>query len=80
MSSAEGNGRPAGWLPLTNAQQLIWASQQLHPDAPLYNMAFIFEISGEVEPAAFTEAFRRLMDQCDALRTVLDSADRKSVV
>ncbi|MBT8193571.1 MAG: amino acid adenylation domain-containing protein [Acidimicrobiia bacterium] len=63
------------WLRLTNAQQLIWASQQLHPDAPLYNMAFLFEISGEIIPDAFISAFERLIAQCDALRTVVESID-----
>ncbi len=55
---------------LTQAQMLIWAGQQLHPDAPLYNMALAFRIDGPVDPAAFRSAFDALVLGTDALRTV----------
>ncbi len=33
---------------LTPGQLAIWTGQRLHPDAPLYNMAFSFAIDGPV--------------------------------
>ena len=60
---------------LTNAQEILWASQQLHPDAPLYNMAFLFGIRGAVDEGAFVEAFERLVEDADALRTVITTSD-----
>ena len=59
----------------TRAQQALWASQLLHRDAPLYNMAFTFAIDGAVDETSFASAFRQLVADADALRTVVDSAD-----
>ena len=39
--------------PLTRAQEALWASQQMHPDVPLYNMAFVFHIDGALDEGAF---------------------------
>ncbi|NNM01229.1 MAG: AMP-binding protein, partial [Gammaproteobacteria bacterium] len=62
-------------LRLTRGQQLIWAGQQLHPDVPLYNMAFLFTIDGPLEPELFRQAFAELLRRCDALRTTVISVD-----
>ena len=32
--------------PLTERQRLVWLSQQLHPEIPLYYVAFSFRIHG----------------------------------
>ncbi len=56
--------------PLTAAQASIWASQELHPDVPLYNMAFLYEFDGGINEDAFVSAFSSLVDEADALRTV----------
>lgn len=53
----------------------MWASQQRHPDAPLYNSAFLFDIAGPLDVEAFTRAFARLVADADALRTVIRSED-----
>lgn len=66
------SGAPTG---LTQAQQLIWAGQQLHPDVPLYNMVLAFRIFGPVDPEVFRRAFDELVAATDALRTVFPTAD-----
>lgn len=58
---------------LTQGQMLIWTGQQLHPGVPLYNMAFLFRIAGRVDHGWFAQAFGVLIDQCEALRTVIET-------
>ena len=55
---------------LSHPQRLIWAGQQLHPDVPLYNMAFAFTIRGALDPETFQDAFGHVVEQSDALRSV----------
>ena len=57
--------------PLTQSQLLIWTGQQLDPDSPLYNMAFLFEIEGALDPSQFALAFARLVAESDAMRSVM---------
>jgi Condensation domain len=64
-----------GELPLTRAQEALWASQRMHPQAPLYNMAFVFHIDGTVDEDAFVRAFDELVVEADALRTVVVAHD-----
>ncbi len=59
---------------LTAAQLAIWSGQKLQPDDPLYNMALAFRIEGALDVAAFQWAFERLVEGCDALRTVIDDS------
>ena len=61
--------------PLTRAQEALWASQQMHPDVPLYNMAFVFHIDGALDEDAFVSAFTQLVAEADALRTVVVSSE-----
>ena len=61
---------------LTNGQLLIWTGQQLHPAAPLYNMAFRFRIPAPLDPQLFQRAFQMCVDTCDVLRTVRESSTR----
>ena len=55
---------------LTQSQLLLWTGQKLSPDAPLYNMVLTFEIQGAIDVSRFQLAFRHLIGQSDALRTV----------
>ncbi len=57
--------------PLTHSQQQIWIGQSLNPNSPLYNMAFAVLFAAELEPDRFCRAWRRVVDQSDALRTVV---------
>ncbi len=69
------HGDPRGSIELTNAQKALWASQLLHPETPLYNMAFSFTIRGALDEDAFVAAFRELVADADVFRTVVGSAD-----
>jgi len=62
-------------VPLTTAQRLLWLGQKLAPAAPLYNMAFLFTLSGEIDEGAFQTAFQALVQRCDALRLVIEEID-----
>jgi amino acid adenylation domain-containing protein len=54
---------------LTHSQTPIWIGQQLHSRIPLYNMAFAFVFPTTLRGDAFAEAWRRVADASDALRT-----------
>ncbi len=54
---------------LTHSQTQIWIGQRLHPESPLYNMAFAFVFPTELRADLFCEAWRRVADGSDALRT-----------
>lgn len=60
---------------LTTAQRLLWLGQKLAPESPLYNMAFLFELAGEIEPSHFQAAFQTLVQRSDVLRTIVDEID-----
>ncbi|EKU98796.1 non-ribosomal peptide synthase/amino acid adenylation enzyme [Leptolyngbya sp. PCC 7375] len=60
---------------LTTAQHLLWLGQKLAPASPLYNMAFLFTLSGEIEPVHFQAAFQALVERSDALRMVIEEVD-----
>ena len=62
--------RAADRYPLTRTQSLIWASQRLHPDVPLANMGKLHRIRGPLEAERLVAAFARVVQACDALRTV----------
>ena len=64
-----------GLANLTKGQQLLWAGQQMNPSAPIYTMAFVFEIETEVDANVFKTSFEHLISECDALRTVVESRD-----
>ncbi|MEL6354806.1 MAG: condensation domain-containing protein, partial [Cyanobacteria bacterium J06627_28] len=59
---------------LTTAQRLLWLGQKLAPDSPLYNMAFLFTLGGEVDVACFQAAFQGVVDRSDSLRTVISES------
>ncbi len=61
--------------PLTDAQSLLWVGQALYPDAPLYNMAMQFDITGCVDAERFGRAHDQLVREFDALRCVFNSVD-----
>ncbi len=55
---------------LTKNQALLWAGQQLNPESPLYNVPYAFEIDGELDTSIFNEAFQKLLNTVEVLRTV----------
>jgi amino acid adenylation domain-containing protein len=60
---------------LTHSQTQIWVGQRLHPESPLYNMAFAFVLPAELRPDLFCEAWRSVADRSDVLRTRIDEHD-----
>ena len=60
---------------LTQNQLLIWAGQKLHPDVPAYTLPKVINFKGAIDPAHFCAAFLRLIEACDAFRTVFDEID-----
>ncbi len=54
---------------LTHSQTQIWIGQRLHPESPLYNMAFAFVFPTALRTDLFREAWRRVADASDVLRT-----------
>jgi amino acid adenylation domain-containing protein len=67
---------PGSMLPpeqsnLTARQWLIYAGQRLHPQVLLYDAVYAVSWPG-LEPQRFAEAWQRLTEDCDALRTVFE--------
>ncbi|MGD1805298.1 amino acid adenylation domain-containing protein [Dapis sp. BLCC M126] len=60
---------------LTSSQLLLWLGQKLNPETPLYNMVWVFTIDGEIDPVSFQQAFQTLVNNSDALRTVIEEVD-----
>ncbi|MEM9439838.1 MAG: amino acid adenylation domain-containing protein [Pseudomonadota bacterium] len=55
---------------LTKSQELFWTGQALASDVPLYNQAWRFDLIGPLSPSHFTQAFERLVERTDVLRTI----------
>ncbi|MCL1464883.1 non-ribosomal peptide synthetase [Argonema galeatum] len=60
---------------LTANQLIIWLSQQLNPDTPIYNNAVIVTILTDISPEHFQKAFQALINASDALRTIIEEID-----
>jgi amino acid adenylation domain-containing protein len=54
---------------ITHSQKQIWIGQKLHPECPLYNMAFAFLFEAELRADVFAQAWQRVVNGSDALRT-----------
>lgn len=61
--------------PLTKGQSLLWIGQELHPNAPLYNMVMTYELKVPVVSAHFSKAFYELQMRYDALRSIFEMSD-----
>lgn len=57
---------------LTKTQWVFWIGQKLNPDVPLYNNALGLIIPAPLDAALFQQAFQKLVQQSDALRTVVE--------
>ncbi len=64
----------------THSQTQIWVGQRLHPESPLYNMAFSFIFPTELRPEPFCEAWRRVVDRSDVLRTRFEEHEGAAVL
>ena len=54
---------------------LYWTGRQLRPDVPLYAAPLIFTIPGPFDVTHFCAAVQTVMDQSDALRTIIQVVD-----
>jgi amino acid adenylation domain-containing protein len=59
---------------LTGRQFLIYAGQRMHPGVVLYNSVYAINWPG-LNAGRFKLAWQRLVDSCDALRTVFEEVD-----
>jgi amino acid adenylation domain-containing protein len=57
-------------LPLSFAQQRLWFFDQLMPDSSFYNMPSAIRLSGQLNIAAFEQAFTMIIARHEVLRTV----------
>jgi len=55
-------------IPLTQSEKLIWMGQSLAGNAPLYNMAWHFDLHLELDKDVFAKAFEQVCANIDALR------------
>ncbi|MFI6396471.1 amino acid adenylation domain-containing protein, partial [Nonomuraea sp. NPDC050540] len=69
--AAPRNGGDEG--PLSLGQQALWLSEQWNPEAPIYNLPWLFRLSGPVDAALLERALNRLIERHEALRTVFPS-------
>ena len=60
---------------LTPLQALFWAGHQIYGETPLYNMAHLFTLRGQVDPLLFQRAFQHVINESDALRTLFFEQD-----
>ncbi|MFD0982676.1 amino acid adenylation domain-containing protein [Tropicimonas aquimaris] len=61
--------------PLTSPQKMLWAGQQMAPNSPLYNMAWLVELEGSPDTEIVRRAFDGLCRSRDALRLVIRTSD-----
>ena len=56
---------------LTRMQMLYWTGYQMRPDIPLYAAPLVFTVNGPFDAELFCMALQAVMDQSDALRTIV---------
>ena len=56
---------------LTTLQLLYWIGQSLRPKSPLFSVVVTFRWNGFIDEKLFSEAFAAVVQQSDALRTVI---------
>ena len=59
-----------GPAPLSYAQHRMWFLQQWEPDAPTFNGVRAFRLRGALDAGALKQAFERVLERHESLRTV----------
>ncbi len=76
-----GSRRAIGWFmdeqvfPTSFSQQRLWFLDQLEPDTAAYNLPRTLRLTGKLDVAALTKAFKRTVSRHESLRTVFTSTD-----
>jgi amino acid adenylation domain-containing protein len=65
--------------PLSFAQERLWFLDRLMPGSPAYNLAVALRLDGALDVDALAEAFRRLVERHEALRTALPEREGRPV-
>jgi amino acid adenylation domain-containing protein len=58
-------------VPISLEQRRLWFFQQLHPQAPAYNLEFTFLLEGVIDHSALELAFQELLRRHELLRSVV---------
>ncbi len=66
-------------IPMTPSQKLIWMGQSLAGAAPLYNMAWRFDLHLALDTAAFAQAFTHVFETHDALGVAFEGQGADAV-
>jgi len=64
-----------GPLPLSMNQEQLWNLDQMIPDTHLFNMPYVYRLSGELNIAALEKSLKELIKRHEALRTVFAKVD-----
>ncbi len=62
-------------LPTSFAQQRLWLLDQLHPDAPVYNIPIAVRLEGPLDHTVLTRCFREIVQRHETLRTTYSVID-----
>lgn len=62
-------------FPLSFSQERLWALDQLNSDIPLYVMPYIFRLSGDLDPRAWSRSLETVLARQPILRTTFGMAD-----
>ena len=66
-------------LPLCMNQEHLWRMDQLMPGTHLFNMPYVYRLSGELNVEALEKALSEIIRRHEALRMVFDEVDGKLV-
>ncbi|MBP2336044.1 amino acid adenylation domain-containing protein [Saccharothrix coeruleofusca] len=70
--SHDDDGMPA-WQPLPAGLHGIWMDAEWHPGSAIYNVPWVFRLTGRIDDAALEHAVNAIMARHEALRTVFMS-------
>ena len=63
--------------PLSNGQQALWFIHQNAPDSPAYNLAFSFELQGNLNLTALQQVLQALVNRHPVLRATIQLVDEE---